>query len=148
MWETLFPIATKIGQYLELGSGQDSSIFSALPQGQKTPILTQKYLRKELIGGVKIYESKMEIWHNVIQHKKYVSYLPDYVRDWRKFPNIGLTLCTTENILFSGSHEVEVDKWTFQAAISEEALASKLPFWELCRSMICYGRKSMFQMKK
>lgn len=142
-------IATKIGHYLESGSGQDCSIFSALPQEQKTPILTQNYLRKELRGGMKIYENKVEIWHDVIQHKKYASYLPDYVRDCRKFPSIGFTLCTIENILFSGSHEVEEVKWAFQAAISEEALASKLPFWQfVCRSTICYGRKIMSQMKK
>lgn len=38
----------KIGHYLELGGSQDYSVFSALLKGQKTQILSQNYLRKEL----------------------------------------------------------------------------------------------------
>lgn len=81
---------------------------------------------------MKRYEIKVELWYNIIQHNKYASYLLDYVGDSRKFPSTVFTLCTSENILFSGGHEVEEDKWAFQVTISAEALANKLKILRTC----------------
>lgn len=56
-------------------------LYSVLFQKDKNHKSCPKIIwEKNWDRGMEQYENKVELWHNIIQHKKHASYLPDYVR--------------------------------------------------------------------